>query len=345
MRKLIYLCMLGLVVTGCGSDGDGGSAMGGSGEYKAQFIDSPVENLAFVNESGETAFSDSNGSFACTEGELLQVKMGNLELGRVACGEKVYPHAITDDTEFEELVSTSPDVYEPTKGTYLSAVLIRLDEDNDPDNGIKIPDSAHDVTDFDDPKFSDEDFDPSTEFNEMNAIISKVYTDNSRDWNDLNDLDGYIASDVIPHLEQSAQDHIDNVRSSILNGNFTDSYTNDTSITNDTGSPCSYDDVQADIGCSVNTCWLDLTLKEGGVEDEFRYLFTQFGTVYFANTFANDYNDYDPDPALNDYSPYRVMIELTLTSNDGPKLTGKFQDDHTVSPEDVCSGTFELVKD
>lgn len=318
---MVFLTIISLLFVGCGSD-SGSSATGGSTAYTARFIDSPVENLAFVNQSGTTTYSDSTGSFNCTQGELLSVKLGNLELGRVSCGEKVYPHAITDDTD---ITASAP-------GTYLSAVLQRLDEDNDPSNGIKIPAAAHAVTDFPDPEFYKTTFNATTEFADMNSIITKVYTDNSRDWTNIGDMDAYITSDVVPHLQTSAGDYLADIRSSIIGDTFTGSYSRaGSSITNDAGSPCAYDNAFATISCGVNVCQLTLTLEEGGTDDVFTYMFTQYPVVNFANTF-------------DDSNPYRVMVDLELKNDGQLKIVGTYKDDYTVSAP-VCGGTFELVHD
>lgn len=323
------LLALGILVTSCGGSGGGESSSsssgGGSSEsYKAQFIDSPVEGIAFVNSSSQTLYTDSDGYFKCTKGETVTAKLGNLELGKATCGDKIFPHNLTGDHTV-----TATDA-----GTYLSALLQTIDEDSDPSNGIKIPAAVRSINDFPAIDFHKDVFDPTISFNDMNTLISKI--DNSKTFASKAAMDTYISSDVIPHLRNSAETYLGDVKEKVdeweADYDGVGAWIANNTVSNDSGSPCSYDSVSFSMGYSNTSKAYELSLRlqedaSSGSDNRFKYLVTEFPKMTFANTF-----DADSDP-------YRMIITLEFKNG---KVKGTFKDDPEFTDGETCSGTFTL---
>lgn len=91
------------------------------------FIDSPVEGLEYITENIQSV-TDSLGKFYYQEGDQITFKVGDTELGTVSAGELITP---------TDLVGSGTSDEDPRVANRLR-FLQSLDEDGNPDNGIKI---------------------------------------------------------------------------------------------------------------------------------------------------------------------------------------------------------------
>ncbi|WP_298435073.1 hypothetical protein [Geobacter sp.] len=130
MKTLRVLTVI-LVLTGFGcSGGGGGSAPSNTPAAvvkTGKFIDSPVEGLAYKTAS-LSGTTDKEGTFQYREGEDVSFSVGDVALGSVKGKEKVTP---------VDLVSGAVDERNPVV-TNIAALLLSLDQDGKPNNGISI---------------------------------------------------------------------------------------------------------------------------------------------------------------------------------------------------------------
>lgn len=89
------------------------------------FFGSPVEGVTYTNlTTGLSGQTDSKGEFKCENGEDLEFTIGSLHLGTSGCAKNI----------------TAYDLYlEEHQSVALAMFLMALDEDNNVENGIKIP--------------------------------------------------------------------------------------------------------------------------------------------------------------------------------------------------------------
>jgi len=130
MRKTIKLSALSLVASalliGCGSDSDTSVTTDTETGY---FIDAPVEGLTYKTTSGLTGTTDNQGRFQYKKGEKVHFSIGKLNFGEAEPTAEglISPEELTQN---QELV------------TLILRTLQALDIDNDPSNGITIPQSV-----------------------------------------------------------------------------------------------------------------------------------------------------------------------------------------------------------
>jgi hypothetical protein len=130
MGKYIRLSALSLVASalliGCGSDSD--TAVNTVTET-GYFIDAPVEGLTYKTTSGLTGTTDSQGRFQYLKGEKVHFSLGKLNFGEAEPTAEglISPRELAQN---EELV------------TLMLRTLQALDIDNNPSNGITIPESV-----------------------------------------------------------------------------------------------------------------------------------------------------------------------------------------------------------
>ncbi|HIP02227.1 MAG TPA: hypothetical protein EYG75_01795, partial [Campylobacterales bacterium] len=130
MRKTIKLSALSLVASalliGCGSDSDTSVTTDTETGY---FIDAPVEGLTYKTTSGLTGTTDYQGRFQYKKGEKVHFSIGKLNFGEAEPTAEglISPEELTQN---QELV------------TLILRTLQALDIDNDPSNGITIPQSV-----------------------------------------------------------------------------------------------------------------------------------------------------------------------------------------------------------
>ncbi len=128
MKKYMKLGLLSLaaaaVLVGCGSDS---TSSEGTTLETGYFIDAPVEGLAYETASGIKGTTDQFGRFQYRAGEKVKFMLGKLEMGEAAPDQEglVTPESLAGADE--------------TLKVLLLRVLQALDSDNDPSNGITIP--------------------------------------------------------------------------------------------------------------------------------------------------------------------------------------------------------------
>lgn len=93
MKHFGKLAVISLAVlsAACGGGGGGG---GSSSTVTAQFIDAPVNGIDVLfgdaTSPTKTEVTSNRGNFPCVIGESLFFKLKGLEIGRGACGEKIF---------------------------------------------------------------------------------------------------------------------------------------------------------------------------------------------------------------------------------------------------------------
>lgn len=95
------------------------------------FVDSPVANLAY----GDGARTDSAGGFSYRPGARVQFRIGDIVLGTAPGARWLTP---------VELATAGIDETDPN-ALNLARFLQTVDEDRDPENGIRLPDGLHDA--------------------------------------------------------------------------------------------------------------------------------------------------------------------------------------------------------
>jgi hypothetical protein len=121
-------------ITGCGSGG-GPVIAKPEGSYKIGFfIDSPVEGLQYQTISW-SGLTDSQGSFNFQDGEVITFSIGGIVLGRTSAKARITPVDLDSTTQ----------VNFSTKVINITRLLLSLDQDGNPDNGITIPQSVRDA--------------------------------------------------------------------------------------------------------------------------------------------------------------------------------------------------------
>lgn len=130
MGRLIASCctvlIMACIMTGCSESS--------SGTRQGQFIDSPVEGLTYETQtmSGTT---DSRGAFLFSPGERITFSIGGIVLGTTNVRSIVTP---------VDLVPGARDENNPAV-INIVRLLLTLDQDNDPDNGITISTETNDA--------------------------------------------------------------------------------------------------------------------------------------------------------------------------------------------------------
>lgn len=115
----------------CGGGSDTSDALTGV------FKDSVVQGLSYQTDTIEITQTDKDGTFRYNEGEEVTFSIGGgIVLGSVAGGEVITPMDLVP----EAVDATNAEV------TRILRLLQTLDSDADPDNGIEISDTVHNIT-------------------------------------------------------------------------------------------------------------------------------------------------------------------------------------------------------
>lgn len=138
--KTFYLLLVTFVLAACSSGGDGNSP-NPSGNPTPQpdiltgvFVDSPVSGANYRTET-QSGMTNSAGQYNYVNGELVTFSIGGIILGSAMAGLIVTPLMLVDDTV---------DVTDP-RVTNIVRLLMTLDSDGNPDNGIEITADTHDA--------------------------------------------------------------------------------------------------------------------------------------------------------------------------------------------------------
>ena len=121
------LLTISVFIWSCGGGGGKGELLHGV------FLDSPVAGLSYTTGTA-SGVTDTEGGFTYRDGESVVFSIGNLALPAVAGAGLVTPLD----------VAASDDITDPMV-INIVRLLQSLDEDNDPENGILIPDQAAEV--------------------------------------------------------------------------------------------------------------------------------------------------------------------------------------------------------
>jgi len=131
---VMLACAILFCATGCSSGHGGGVAATPENAQKGFFIDSPVEGLEYRTSSW-SGFTDEQGGFYYQQGEQITFSIGDVVLGRTAAKPIITPVDL----------GGSPPTTSNRKVVNISRLLLSLDQDGDPTNGITISRSIHDA--------------------------------------------------------------------------------------------------------------------------------------------------------------------------------------------------------
>jgi len=147
LTKSLLLTSTLLLFTACG---------GGTTEYDKKhytgnpprdnvgtFIDSGVEGLQYQRPSGIESLTKAGGAFYYKLGETINFHIGNLDIGTTFALNTTTPKDIVSYDERD--LNTS--IYEPEVNNRVR-MLMSLDEDNNPNNGILIPETTREDARF-----------------------------------------------------------------------------------------------------------------------------------------------------------------------------------------------------
>ncbi|MFT6067865.1 MAG: hypothetical protein ACJAT2_001208 [Bacteriovoracaceae bacterium] len=135
--------MLIFLASGCGKEGDIYSTTNNTSESTSEaqsaegssritgvFFDSLVEGLVYQGRTSKlSGITNASGEFTCEKDEEVDFFIGRLNLGNAKCAQIITPKSLYSI---------------PTDAINLGILLIALDEDNNLDNGIKIPQNLQD---------------------------------------------------------------------------------------------------------------------------------------------------------------------------------------------------------
>lgn len=132
MKKNAWFFLICSIVlfalAGCG----GGTS--GLGPLRGIFVDAPVEGLDYTTTSGISGKTDANGRFYYDAGDTVTFKIGDLNLGSAKGASQVTPvDIIAGATANDQRVVN------------MLVLLQTIDEDGNPNNGIKINDATRTV--------------------------------------------------------------------------------------------------------------------------------------------------------------------------------------------------------
>lgn len=136
--KSICLLMCAFILIACSSGGDGGSPNPGNTPtpdpeiLTGVFVDSPVSGASYSTET-QTGTTNSEGEYNYVAGESVTFSIGGILLGTAMAGPVVTPLMLVDGA----VDATDPRV------TNIVRLLMTLDSDNNPNNGIEITADAH----------------------------------------------------------------------------------------------------------------------------------------------------------------------------------------------------------
>lgn len=132
--KFSLITFTTLLAAGCGGGGSGENPTPAPEIKQGQFIDSPVSNLRYSTES-LASYTDSNGNFEYKDGEKISFYIGNIYLGETSAKPLITPL---------DLFTTDDDI---DNSSVINAIrlLQSIDQNQNLDDGIQIPQAAHDI--------------------------------------------------------------------------------------------------------------------------------------------------------------------------------------------------------
>jgi len=112
------------VLTGCESK-DSSNSGTTTATTTGVFVDSPVEGLSYLCSSGVNGLTNNLGQFTCNTGDTVSFSLGGYSIGSCTIGDIVSPYTLYPDNGDASL--------------NVAQLLQTIDADNDPSNGITIP--------------------------------------------------------------------------------------------------------------------------------------------------------------------------------------------------------------
>ncbi len=159
LTRAVLLAALSLILVACGGGGAGGSGDNNPTEQKTgRLIDSPVANVGYVlNGQGTGAVTSSTGAFEYTDGDHVAFSLGDIPLGDAPAAPVVRLQDLDSDSNISNAAINK------------SRLLLTLDADGDPTNGIQISQATVDAAKGE--AFSALRFDvPANEFHNQNGL-------------------------------------------------------------------------------------------------------------------------------------------------------------------------------
>ena len=138
--KSLYLLLITILLVACSSGGDGGSPPPSGTPTPTPevltgvFVDSPVSGANYSTDT-QSGITNAAGEYDYVDGEMVTFSIGGVVLGTTMAGPVVTPLMLVDGaTDATDL-----------RVTNIVRLLITLDSDGNPDNGIEITAAAHDA--------------------------------------------------------------------------------------------------------------------------------------------------------------------------------------------------------
>jgi hypothetical protein len=144
-----------LFIAACGGGGGGGGNDDDDDEDEVRtgvFIDGPVEGLSYETAS-QSGLTNADGEFEYLAGETVSFSIGGIELGSAEGAAELNPFDLFDMTPpATELalrleLNTRNDVTDFDRAANIAFLLVSLDNDADPDNGIDLTGWNSDLAD------------------------------------------------------------------------------------------------------------------------------------------------------------------------------------------------------
>ena len=138
--KSLCLLLFAFILVACSSGGDGGSPNPGNTPtpdpeiLTGVFVDSPVAGANYSTET-QSGMTTSTGEYNYVAGESVTFSIGGIVLGTAVAGPVVTPLMLVDG---------AVDASDP-RVTNIVRLLMTLDSDGNPENGIEITAEAHDA--------------------------------------------------------------------------------------------------------------------------------------------------------------------------------------------------------
>ena len=169
-------------VSGCGSSGSNSSSSSSTNSVMGIFLDAAVSGLSYSSAS-HNGKTDSSGQYSCASGETVTFQIGALPIGETTCDSITTPYDLEGTTDRED-----------AKSINIARLLIALDEDQSPDNGISLMDAAQGFSDF------PADF-PPVDFSShkfLTAVLQRI--DSSRSLDSSSDARAHISGSLDSHF-------------------------------------------------------------------------------------------------------------------------------------------------
>ncbi|HEX5056676.1 MAG TPA: hypothetical protein VFX02_09280 [Gammaproteobacteria bacterium] len=148
MNRSFILSLMALLfsafITACG--GGGGGSNGGNEDNTVRtgvFIDGPVQGLSYETPT-QSGVTNADGEFEYINGETVTFSIGGIELGSAEGAAEINPFDLfgmtppTTELALRLQLNTRNDVTGFDRAANVAFLLVSLDNDNDPDNGIDL---------------------------------------------------------------------------------------------------------------------------------------------------------------------------------------------------------------